>query len=82
LTILQIKQLQQTLEPHPHRNRLTALQSSMINVYALLKYGLIFILSAPQQFKWTALISGGTIAVAGASYMMFLGKSKRPGVSL
>lgn len=74
--------MQETLEPHPHRNRLTALQFSMVNTYALLKYGMIFILAAPEQFKWTALVSLVSIALAGVSYMIFLKKSEKPGVSL
>ena len=76
LMVPQIKQLQQVLEPHPHRNRLTALQSSMLNVYAFSKYGLIFILSAPEQFKWTALVSLVSIATGGLCYMIFISKSK------
>jgi hypothetical protein len=54
----------------------------MINVYALLKYGMIFVLSSPEHFKWTALITLVSITAGGMSYMVFVGKSKRQGISL
>ena len=41
-----------------------------------MKYALIFILSAPEQFKWTALVSLASIVVGGVCYMIFMAKTK------
>jgi iron-regulated transporter 1 len=60
---IQLKELQQALDAHPRRNRLTALQIALQNVFDLLKYAMTLAAARPAQFKWTAL--GSVVAVGG-----------------
>lgn len=68
----QLKQLQVTLEHHPRRNRLTAMQSAMQSFAQLLKFVMCLVLSDPRHFKYTAVISWVCIVIALAIYLYFL----------
>lgn len=69
---VQLKELQQALDAHPARNRLTALQISLQNTFDLLKYALTLAAATPAQFKWTALVSWLAVLGGAASYAVYL----------
>ncbi|OWZ66836.1 hypothetical protein AYX14_00563 [Cryptococcus neoformans] len=70
--LCQLKELQLALDDHPHRNRLTALQISLQNLFHLLKYAVTLSASTPKEFKWTALVSFGALLVGGCLYTVYL----------
>jgi iron-regulated transporter 1 len=72
LLIRQLKELQQALADHPDRNRLTARQISLQNIFDLLKYALTLVASTPREFKWTALVSWLAVAAGTGSYAVYL----------
>ena len=49
--------VQTTLQDHPRRNSITALQYSLQNILDMAKFLLTIILSRPSQFKYAALVS-------------------------
>ncbi|RSH91224.1 hypothetical protein EHS25_009523 [Saitozyma podzolica] len=63
--LCQLKELQLALDSHPHRNRLTALQLSLSNLFDLAKYALTLAASTPAQFKWTAVVSWLAVLAGG-----------------
>ena len=67
-----VKELQLTLDAHPRRNRLTALQFSLQNLFDLFKYALTLAASTPARFKWTALVSWIAVFSGGVSYAVYL----------
>lgn len=70
--LIQLKELQLALDDHPRRNRLTALQISLQNLFDLMKYLVTLLASSPAQFKWTAVVSFVAIVGGGVSYAVYL----------
>lgn len=70
--LCQLKVLQVATQDHPRRNRITALQIALQNVFHLAKYVVTLAAASPAQFKWTALVSWVAIVVGGVSYLVFL----------
>lgn len=70
--LAQLKVLQLELDSHPRRNRLTALQIALQNVFDLAKYVLTLAAATPRQFKWTALVSYIAVISGAIAYMFFL----------
>ncbi|ORY33734.1 Ferroporti-1 [Naematelia encephala] len=70
--LCQLKELQLALDSHPRRNRLTALQISLQNLFDLLKYALTLAASTPRQFKWTAVVSWCAVVAGAISYAVYL----------
>lgn len=60
------------LQSHPNRNRLTALQISLQNLFDLLKYALALAAFTPRSFKWTAVVSWLAVVCGGVSYLVYL----------
>ena len=71
---VQLKELQLALDNHPRRNRLTALQISLQNLFNLLKYVLTLILSNPASFKYTAVVSWMAVFTGASVYAIYLRK--------
>lgn len=67
-----MKELQLALNDHPNRNRLTALQIALQNLFDLLKYALTLSAATPRAFKWTALVSFLAVISGGVSYAVYL----------
>lgn len=72
MRILQLKELQLALQDHPKRNRLTALQIALQNLFDLLKYALTLSAATPRAFKWTALVSFLAVVSGALSYAVYL----------
>jgi hypothetical protein len=72
LILYQLKELQLALDNHPRRNRLTALQISLQNLFDLLKYAVTLAAASPRQFKWTALVSWLAVMSGACSYAVYL----------
>jgi iron-regulated transporter 1 len=70
--LVQLKELQLALDDHPRRNRLTALQISLQNLFDLIKYAVTLAASSPVNFKWTALVSCIAVVAGGISYAIYL----------
>lgn len=70
--LCQLKILQVALDSHPRKNRLTALQIALQNVFDLAKYVLTLAAATPRQFKWTALVSYIAVVAGAIAYMFFL----------
>lgn len=70
--LCQLQELQTALDDHPRRNRLTALQLSLQNLFDLLKYALTLAAASPRQFKWTALVSWAAVVMGASSYAVYL----------
>lgn len=68
----QLKELQIALSDHPNRNRLTALQIALQNLFDLLKYALTLSAATPKAFKWTALVSFMAVISGAMSYAVYL----------
>ena len=68
----QLKELQIALADHPNRNRLTALQIALQNLFDLLKYALTLSAATPKAFKWTALVSFMAVISGAMSYAVYL----------
>lgn len=68
----QLKELQIALADHPNRNRLTALQIALQNLFDLLKYALTLSAATPRSFKWTALVSFVAVVCGAMSYAVYL----------
>jgi len=76
IDLVNLKELQEDLAEHPHRNTLMGLQVAMQNIFDLLHYALVIILSHPAQFKWTAVVSVGSVGAAAISYMVYNRKAR------
>ncbi|KAG7527829.1 hypothetical protein FFLO_06572 [Filobasidium floriforme] len=72
--LVQVQCLQLELQHHPKRNRFTSLQIAMQSVSDLAKWGMVFVFSRPDQFRWTALISTISVIVGAIIYSAFLRK--------
>ncbi|KAF8311246.1 hypothetical protein DL93DRAFT_1490841 [Clavulina sp. PMI_390] len=70
--LIQMKQLQLSLEDHPRRNTLTSLQFSLQNSADLLKYILTMVFWRPSDFKWTALFSFFSVLSGAATYSLYV----------
>lgn len=70
--LCQLKVLQLALDDHPRRNRLTALQIALQNLFHLAKYVVTLAAATPAQFKWTALVSYVAIVAGGVAYAAYL----------
>ena len=54
------------------RNRLTALQSSLQNLFDLMKYVLTLWVASPERFQYTAVVSWGAVLAGGTMYSIYL----------
>ncbi|ORX37528.1 Ferroporti-1 [Kockovaella imperatae] len=70
--LCQLKELQLALDTHPMRNQLTALQSSLANMFDLLKYALTLLIATPDRFRYTALVSWAAVVTGGILYSLYL----------
>lgn len=70
--LVQLKELQLSLDNHPKRNRFMGLQFSMQNMADLFKYIATMILSQPAQFRWAALISFIAVLLGVLSYTVYV----------
>lgn len=70
--LCQLKLLQLALEDHPRRNRLTALQIALQNLFELAKYVVSLAAASPAQFKWTAVVSYAAVVAGGIAYAAYL----------
>lgn len=70
--LCQLKVLQLALDDHPRRNRLTALQIALQNLFDLAKYVVTLLAASPAQFKWTALVSYAAVVSGGIAYAAYL----------
>lgn len=66
LTQLQI--LQESLESHPRKNRLTSFQYILQNIFDMTKYALTMGLARPSEFRWAGLVSVIAVFVGGLLY--------------
>ncbi|RXW12356.1 hypothetical protein EST38_g13497 [Candolleomyces aberdarensis] len=65
----QLQILQESLESHPRRNRLTSIQFTLQNVFDMAKFALTIGLAKPSQFRWAGLVSVGAVFVGGLLYI-------------
>ena len=72
--LAQTKQLQLTLADLPQRNRMTALQSALMDLFDLVRFALTLIFSAPEDFKWTAAVTMAAHVVAILVYTFYMKK--------
>ncbi|KZP26835.1 hypothetical protein FIBSPDRAFT_1040578 [Athelia psychrophila] len=66
--LAQLQILQESLESHPRRNRLTSFQYTLQNVFDMAKYALTMGLARPSEFKWAGMISVVAVFVGGTLY--------------
>lgn len=78
----QIKSLQQGLQHHPRRNKLTALQSALQSYFSLHKYIACMIFSTEATYKWTVLITLLANFGAMTSYLNFLRIKRKEKIAL
>ncbi|WOO81090.1 Solute carrier family 40 member 1 [Vanrija pseudolonga] len=70
--LCQLKVLQLALDDHPRRNRMTALQIALQNLFNLAKYAVTLAAATPAQFKWTALVSWFAVVAGAGCYAAYL----------
>ncbi|KAL1411254.1 hypothetical protein Q8F55_002205 [Vanrija albida] len=70
--LCQLKVLQLALDDHPRRNRMTALQIALQNLFNLGKYAVTLAAATPAQFKWTALVSWFAVVGGAVCYAAYL----------
>lgn len=70
--LCQLKLLQMSLDDHPYRNRITALQLALQHSFNLLKFTLTMIASRSQNFKWTGLVSLVAVTTGAVCYGVYL----------
>ncbi|KAK4703100.1 solute carrier family 40 (iron-regulated transporter), member 1, partial [Phenoliferia sp. Uapishka_3] len=74
--LCQTKEIQITLQDHPRRNSIMALQYSLQNLLDMTKYVLTIVLSQPRQFKWAALVSYISVGLGAISYLAYSRKER------
>ncbi|KAF9511452.1 hypothetical protein BS47DRAFT_1318902 [Hydnum rufescens UP504] len=74
--LIQVKQLQISLEQHPQRNTLTSLQFSLQNTADLIKYILAMVFSSPAEFRWIALASFISVFFGATTYSVYVFKER------
>ncbi|KAF5334223.1 hypothetical protein D9611_014333 [Ephemerocybe angulata] len=67
--LAQLQILQESLEAHPRRNRLTSIQFTLQNIFDMAKYALTMGLAKPSQFRWAGLVSVIAVLVGGLLYV-------------
>lgn len=79
--LAQLQILQESLEHHPRRNRLTSIQYTLQNIFDMAKYSLTLGLARPSQFRWAGLVSLGSVFVGGLLYAFGFAKVVRGHIS-
>jgi iron-regulated transporter 1 len=72
IALVQIKHLQIDLASHPRSNRLIALQSSLANLFELLRHVMTLVLSSAETFKWTVAVTMASHVVSLCFYTTYL----------
>lgn len=77
LILVQIKHLQLDLAQHPRRNRLTALQSSLSNLFELLRHLMTLVFSSAATFKWTVAVTMAAHIASLCFYSLYVRLKQR-----
>jgi len=75
--LAQLQILQESLESHPRRNRLTSFQYTLQNIFDMAKYALTMGLAKPSEFRWAGLISIIAVFIGGLLYVFGFARSVR-----
>ncbi|KZV83481.1 hypothetical protein EXIGLDRAFT_625586 [Exidia glandulosa HHB12029] len=74
--LVQLKELQTELDPHPRRNALTGLQYSLQSVFGAATSILTIIVSNPQNFGVTAVVSFSAVVSGAVCYAAYVKRSR------
>ncbi|KAG2011439.1 hypothetical protein CC2G_011559 [Coprinopsis cinerea AmutBmut pab1-1] len=77
----QVQILQESLESHPRRTRLTSIQFIMQDMFDLAKYAITIGLAKPSQFRWAGLISVISVLMGGCLYTLGYARRVRGHIS-
>jgi len=75
--LAQLQILQESLESHPRRNRLTSFQYTLQNMFDMAKYALTIGLARPSEFRWAGLVSIIAVFIGGLLYVFGYARSVR-----